>query len=100
MNPGQSDISQIKIGRHTYGIVGLKHALEALGETHAKLRDGRLPGTHLLCPLIDSSDFTVTLLSESLENILANLLMKRNQNRWRSRFWGQDALFVTVWKAR
>ena len=33
MNPKQSDISQIKIGQHTYGIVGLKHALEALGET-------------------------------------------------------------------
>ena len=39
MNPGQSDISQIKIGRHTYGIVGLKHALEALSETHAKQPD-------------------------------------------------------------
>jgi len=39
MSPGQSAISQIKIGRHTYGIVGLKHALEALGETHAKQPD-------------------------------------------------------------
>ena len=39
MNPGQSDISQIKIGRHTYGIVGLKHALEALSETHANKPD-------------------------------------------------------------
>ena len=39
MNPMQSDISQIKIGQHTYGIVGLKHALEALGETHAKQPD-------------------------------------------------------------
>ena len=39
MNPWQSDISQIKIGQHTYGIVGLKHALEALSETHAKQPD-------------------------------------------------------------
>ena len=39
MNPRQSDISQIKIGQHTYGIVGLKHALEALRETHAKQPD-------------------------------------------------------------
>jgi len=39
MNPEQSDISQIKIGQHTYGIVGLKHAFEALGETHAKQPD-------------------------------------------------------------
>jgi len=39
MNPRQSDISQIKIGQHIYGIVGLKHALEALGETHAKQPD-------------------------------------------------------------
>ena len=39
MNPKQSDISQIKIGQHTYGIVGLKHALEALSETHAKQPD-------------------------------------------------------------
>ena len=36
MNPKQNDISQIKIGQHTHGIVGLKHALEALSETHAK----------------------------------------------------------------
>ena len=39
MNPRQSDISQIKIGQRTYGIVGLKHALEALRETHAKQSD-------------------------------------------------------------
>jgi small redox-active disulfide protein 2 len=39
MNPKQSDISQIKIGQHTYGIVGLKHALEALSKTHAKKPD-------------------------------------------------------------
>ena len=39
MNSSQSDISQIKIGQHTHGIVGLKHALEALGETHAKQPD-------------------------------------------------------------
>jgi quercetin dioxygenase-like cupin family protein len=39
MNPSQSDISQIKIGQHTYGIVGLKQALEALSETHAKQPD-------------------------------------------------------------
>ena len=39
MNPKQSDISKIKIGQHTHGIVGLKHALEALSETHAKQPD-------------------------------------------------------------
>ncbi len=39
MNTRQSDISQIKIEQHTYGIVGLKHALEALGETHANQPD-------------------------------------------------------------
>jgi small redox-active disulfide protein 2 len=39
MNPKQSDISQIKIGQHTHGIVGLKHTLEALSETHAKQPD-------------------------------------------------------------
>jgi len=39
MNPKPSDISQIKIGQHTHGIVGLKHTLEALGETHAKQPD-------------------------------------------------------------
>ena len=39
MNPKESDISQIKIGQHSYGIVGLKHALEALSETHAKQTD-------------------------------------------------------------
>ena len=40
MNSRQSDISQIKIGQHIHGIVGLKHALEELGETHAKQSDG------------------------------------------------------------
>ena len=39
MKPRHSDISQIKIGPHAYGIVGLRHALEALGETHANLPD-------------------------------------------------------------
>ena len=39
MNPKPSDVSQIKIGQHIYGIVGLTHALEALSETHAKLPD-------------------------------------------------------------
>ena len=39
MNPNPSDVSQIKIGQHIYGIVGLTHALEALGETHAKQPD-------------------------------------------------------------
>jgi quercetin dioxygenase-like cupin family protein len=39
MNSNPSDISQIKIGQHIHGIVGLKHALEALGETHANQRD-------------------------------------------------------------
>ena len=39
MNQKQSDVSQVKIGRHTYGIVGLKHAFEALCETHAKQPD-------------------------------------------------------------
>ena len=47
MNPGQSDISQIKIGRHTHGIVGLKHALAVLGETHAKQTD-EAAGTELV----------------------------------------------------
>lgn len=40
MNPRQSDISQIRIGQHTFGIVGLKQAFEALSETHAKQPDG------------------------------------------------------------
>ena len=39
MNSSQSDISQIKIGQHTHGIVGLKQAFEALSETHAKQPD-------------------------------------------------------------
>lgn len=39
MNPSQSNISQIKIGQHIFGIVGLKHALEALRETHAEQPD-------------------------------------------------------------
>ena len=39
MNPKQSDVSRIKIGQHTYGIVGIKHALEALSKTHAKKPD-------------------------------------------------------------
>ena len=39
MNPKLSDVSQIKIGQHIYGIVGLTHALEALSETHAKQPD-------------------------------------------------------------
>ena len=39
MNPKQSDISQIKIGQHIFGIVGLKHALEALRETHTEQPD-------------------------------------------------------------
>ena len=39
MKPKQSDISQIKIGQHTLGVVGLKHALEALSETHEKQPD-------------------------------------------------------------
>jgi len=39
MNHKQSDVSQVKIGRHTYGIVGLKHAFEGLSETHAKQPD-------------------------------------------------------------
>ena len=39
MNARQSDVSQIKIGQHIHGIVGLKHALEALGETHANQTD-------------------------------------------------------------
>jgi len=39
MNPKQSDISQIKIGQHTHGLVGLKHAIEALSETHANQPD-------------------------------------------------------------
>ena len=34
-----NEISQIKIGQHTHGIVGLKHALEALSETHAEQPD-------------------------------------------------------------
>jgi hypothetical protein len=42
MNPKQSDISKIKIGQHTYGIVGLKHAFEALSETHAKQPDEKV----------------------------------------------------------
>lgn len=39
MNSKQSDISNIKIGQHTHGVVDLKHALEALSETHAKQPD-------------------------------------------------------------
>ncbi len=39
MKSKQSDITQIKIGQHSHGIVGLKHALEALRETHAKQSD-------------------------------------------------------------
>ena len=40
MNSKESDVSQIRIGQHTYGFVGLKHAIEALGETHANQSDG------------------------------------------------------------
>jgi hypothetical protein len=39
MNQNQSDISQIKIGQHIFGIVGLKHALGALRESHAEKPD-------------------------------------------------------------
>ena len=39
MNLKQSDVSQIKIGQHIHGIVGLKHALEALRETYAERPD-------------------------------------------------------------
>ena len=39
MNPKQSDITQIKIGAHIHGVVGLKHALERLSETHANQPD-------------------------------------------------------------
>jgi small redox-active disulfide protein 2 len=39
MRPKQPDVSQIKIGQHSYGIVGLKDALKALSETHTKQPD-------------------------------------------------------------
>jgi small redox-active disulfide protein 2 len=39
MNAKPSDVAQLKIGQHRYGIVGLKHALEALSATHAKQPD-------------------------------------------------------------
>ena len=39
MSSRPSDVSQIKIGQHIHGIVGLQHALEELGETHAKQSD-------------------------------------------------------------
>jgi len=54
--------------------MGLTQRLEGVLQAHNSigvppdfyLRDGRLPGTHLLCPRIDSSDFTVTLCIEVL----------------------------------
>ena len=39
MNAKPSDVSQLKIGQHRYGIVGLKYNLEAISETHAKQPD-------------------------------------------------------------